>query len=93
MPLPVLREETTTQIARVIDAWSSALVRFGAEGGFLFGGFCVADCMYAPVVSRFVTYDVQVPDIIRAYIKRMTQLPAMKDWGQAAQKEIEAGIA
>ena len=92
LPLPVLREETKAQIARIVDAWSSALVHFGADGGFLFGGFSIADCMYAPVVSRFVTYDVQVPDIIRAYIKRMMGLPAMKDWGQAAQKEIEAGI-
>jgi glutathione S-transferase len=93
LPMPVLREETEAQIARIVDAWSSALVRFGAGGGFLFGGFSIADCMYAPVVSRFVTYDVQVPDTVAAYIKRMMTLPAMKDWGQAAQREIEAGIA
>lgn len=93
LPLPVLREDTQAQIARVIDAWSSALVRFGAQGGFLFGGFSVADCMYAPVVSRFVTYGVAVPDVIETYIKRMMALPAMKDWGLAAQKEVDAGLA
>ena len=92
LPMPVLREETKAQIARIVDAWSSALVRFGAEGGFLFGGFSIADCMYAPVVSRFVTYDVPVPDIVGAYIKRIMALPAMKEWGEAAQREIEAGI-
>ena len=93
LPLPVLREDTQAQIARVIDAWSSALVRFGAQGGFLFGGFSVADCMYAPIVSRFVTYGVAVPDVIETYIKRMMALPAMKDWGLAAQKEVDAGLA
>ena len=93
LPLPVLREDTQAQIARVIDAWSSALVRFGAQGGFLFGGFSVADCMYAPVVSRFVTYGVAVPDVVETYIKRMMALPAMKDWGLAAQKEVDAGLA
>jgi glutathione S-transferase len=93
LPSPVLREDTKAQIARILDAWSSALVRFGAEGGFLFGGFSIADCMYAPVVSRFVTYDVAVPGIVATYIKRMMALPAMKDWGAAAQKEIDAGIA
>lgn len=93
LPLPALREETKAQIERIIDAWSSALVRFGAHGGFLFGGFSVADCMYAPVVSRFVTYQVDVPDIIATYIKRMTALPAMRDWGAAAQKEVDAGLA
>ena len=93
LPLPVLREDTRAQIERVIDAWSSALVRFGSDGGFLFGGFSVADCMYAPVVSRFVTYNVDVPDVIETYIKRMMALPAMIDWGAAAQKEVDAGLA
>jgi glutathione S-transferase len=49
-PPPVLRDETKVQLARIIDAWSSALSRFSKDGGFLFGGLSVADCMYAPVV-------------------------------------------
>ena len=93
LPMPVLREETRAQLGRIIDAWSSALVRFGAEGGFLFGGFSVADCMYAPVVSRFVTYNVDVPNVVETYVKRMMALPAMRDWGVAAQKEVDAGLA
>lgn len=93
VPLPALRDETRAQIARILDAWSSALSRFGADGGFLFGSFSVADCMYAPVVSRFVTYGVEVPPPVRAYIERMMALPAMRDWGAAAQKEVDAGIA
>lgn len=92
-PLPPLREDTRAQIARVLDAWSSALTRFGADGGFLFGGLSVADCMYAPVVSRFVTYGVEVPEIVGSYITRMMSLPAMRDWGAAAQNEVEAGTA
>ncbi|HEY4942678.1 MAG TPA: glutathione S-transferase [Rhizomicrobium sp.] len=93
VPLPALRDETRAQIARILDAWSSALARFGAGGGFLFGGFCVADCMYAPVVSRFVTYGVEVSPPVKAYIERIMALPAMRDWGAAAQKEVDAGIA
>lgn len=92
-PLPPLREDTRAQLARVLDAWSSALTRFGANGGYLFGRFSVADCMYAPVVSRFVTYDVAVPDIVGNYVARMMALPAMRDWGAAAQREVEAGTA
>ena len=92
-PLPELRDATKTQIARVIDAWSSALARFGKDGGFLFGRLSVADCMYAPVVSRFVTYGVEVPPPVAAYMERVMALPAMVDWGAAAQKEIDAGIA
>jgi len=92
-PLPVLRDDTKAQVARVIDAWSSALARFAQDGGFLFGGLSVADCMYAPVVSRFVTYDVAVPKSVETYMARMMALPAMRDWGKAAQKEIDAGLA
>jgi glutathione S-transferase len=93
VPLPQLRDETKAQLARIIDAWSSALERFAKHGGCLFGGFSVADCMYAPVVSRFVTYGVTVPPIVRSYMDRMMALPAMKDWGAAAQKEVDAELA
>jgi len=91
--MPVLRDETKAQLARVIDAWSSALSRFSKNGGFLFGDMSVADCMYAPVVSRFVTYGVRVPEIVNTYMERMMALPAMRDWGAAAQKEVDAGLA
>lgn len=91
-PLPELREATKEQIARILDAWTSALERFGGNGGFLFGGFTIADCMYAPVVSRFTTYGVLVPAIVRAYMDKVLDLPAMRDWGAAAQKEVEAGL-
>lgn len=91
-PMPVLRDETKAQLARIIDAWSSALSRFAKDRGFLFGGLSVADCMYAPVVSRFVTYGVAVPEIVNTYVERMMALPAMRDWGVAAQKEVDAGL-
>jgi glutathione S-transferase len=92
-PLPALRDETKAQLARVIDAWSSALSRFAKNGGFLFGSLSVADCMYAPVVSRFVTYGVTVPAVVNTYMERMMALPAMLEWGAAAQKEVDAGLA
>jgi glutathione S-transferase len=49
--------------------------------------------MYGPVVSRFVTYGIEMPVAARRYTERMMALPAMKDWGIAAQAEVEAGIA
>ncbi|HJW42127.1 MAG TPA: glutathione S-transferase [Rhizomicrobium sp.] len=92
-PLPELRDETRVQIARILDAWSSALARFSKDGGFLFGGFSIADSMYAPVVSRFVTYGVEVPAPVKSYMERTMTLPAMRDWGAAAQKEVDARLA
>jgi glutathione S-transferase len=91
LPLPALRGATGAQIDRIVDAWSSALAAH--PGGFLFGEFSVADCMYAPVVSRFVTYGIEGPPPIGAYIERITTLPAMRDWGVASRLEVEAGLA
>lgn len=92
-PMPELRKETKVQLARIIDSWSSALTRFGKDGGFLFGGFSVADCMYAPVASRFTTYGVQLPGLVKDYVARVMALPAMRDWGDASRKEVDAGLA
>ena len=89
---PDLRDATKVQIARIIAAWSQSLSKYG-DGGFLFGALSVADCMYAPVVSRFITYGIAVPTDVKAYMERIMALPAMKDWGIAAQKEVDAGEA
>jgi len=91
LPTPVLREATSQQIARILSAWSEALKKH--DGGFLFGRFSIADCMYAPVVSRFLTYGIDLPPLIADYCARMMALPAMQDWKRAAQAEIEAGLA
>ena len=76
---------------------NTAVVRHGNErnrdGDFLFDRFSIADCMYGPVVSRFVTYGIELPSEAKAYVERMMSLPAMRDWGRAAQAEIDAGTA
>lgn len=91
LPLPALRDATKAQIARIQQAWEEALTRHG--GAFLFGSFSIADCMYAPVVSRFATYGVALSPRLQAYADRMMALPAMRDWGTASKAEIEAGLA
>jgi glutathione S-transferase len=91
LPLPALRPETQTQIARVTGAWEWALREYG--GAFLFGRLSLADCMYAPVVSRFQTYGVAVPAPVRAYMDRVLALPGMQEWRKGAEEEIAAGVA
>jgi glutathione S-transferase len=89
---PALRDETKAQVARIVDAWMHALTRHGGAQGFLFGRFSIADCMYAPVCSRFRTYGVELPREAQAYVERIFALPAMKDWAAAAQAEVDAGL-
>ena len=89
--LPELRDETKIQVARILDAWEQALTAY--QGSFLFGNLTVADCMYAPVVSRFRTYGVDTSARVKAYMDRVMALPAMQDWMKAAEAEVEAGLA
>ena len=62
------------------------------KGEFLFGNLSVADCMYAPVVSRFRTYGVETSAPVEAYMDRVMALPAMQEWMKAAQAEVDAGL-
>ncbi|MGZ5194032.1 MAG: glutathione S-transferase [Ramlibacter sp.] len=73
-------------IDRVLAIWKECLATYG--GPFLFGKQpCIADAMYAPVVTRFLTYDVPLDRAGAAYCKRVMELPAMKEWVDAAKKE------
>ena len=74
--------EVQEEIRRIDEIWSAA------KGPFLFGPFTAADAMYAPVVLRFRTYDVQVAN--RGYLDAMLALPAMKEWIAAAEREAES---
>ena len=73
--------EVLAEIARIQSIWD------GARGPFLFGAFGAADAMYAPVVLRFRTYEV---DVCPEYTKAMLALPAMKEWIAAAEVEAES---
>lgn len=73
-------------IDRVLEIWRECLSAYG--GPYLFGKqLSVADAMYAPVVTRFLTYDVPLDKACTAYCKRITELPAMKEWVAEAKKE------
>jgi glutathione S-transferase len=88
--LPELRDDTKIQVARILEAWDWALATY--QGEFLFGKLSVADCMYAPVVSRFSTYGVESSTRVKAYMERVWALPAMQEWKKAADAEVKAGI-
>jgi len=75
-----------SDIDRVLEIWKECLATYG--GPYLFGKLpSVADAMYAPVVTRFLTYDVAIDKTCAAYGKRIMELPAMKEWVAEAKKE------
>ncbi|MDP3736794.1 MAG: glutathione S-transferase [Hyphomonadaceae bacterium] len=71
--------------ARVDELWREWMKRSG--GPFLFGQWSVADAMYAPVVTRFITYSIPRSPEADAYIQRMIVEPHMAAWIAAAGKE------
>jgi glutathione S-transferase len=88
---PVMRQDLPADVAanvqRIDTMWSDCRTRFGGDGPFLFGRFSAADAMYAPVVSRFHTYDVPVSPASRAYMQAVMALPAWAQWKAAALTE------
>lgn len=80
--------EALANIARITDIWREARGR--AQGGpFLFGHFTIADAFYAPVATRFVTYDVPLDDTGRAYVDAIYALPSFQRWLADARLEPE----
>ena len=74
-------------IARIENLWSLCLDFHHTQGPFLFGDFSLADCMYAPIVNRFRTYDVKVSEKSRGYMNAMLAHPFMKEWEAEALQE------
>jgi glutathione S-transferase len=76
--------EVLLEIDRIKAMWNDC------KKPFLFGPFSAADAMYAPVVLRFRTYEVELPRSARAYYEAMLALPAMQEWIAAAERETES---
>ncbi len=73
-------------IDRVISIWRESLA--ASKGPYLFGKTpSMADAMFAPVVTRFITYDVKLDSDCAAYCKAIMALPAMKEWREGAMAE------
>jgi len=83
----LLTDEAQANAARIDAMWTDCRKRFGQGGPFLFSRFGAADAMYAPVVSRFHTYAVEVGVASRAYMDAVMALPAWTEWRAAALKE------
>jgi glutathione S-transferase len=106
MPMDVLNrypgeghsESALAAARRVVEIWREARTDFGKnapkDSGFLFGAFSIADAMFAPVVSRFDTYAVDLGalgdtgGIAEAYMKTMLTLPAYVEWVEDAKAEV-----
>jgi len=74
-------------IERITAIWRTCRAEHAGDGAFLFGGFSIADAMFAPVVGRLHTYGVPLDDICQAYADAVRVQPAMRAWADAAASE------
>jgi glutathione S-transferase len=83
--------KASADICRVVQIWCEARRKSGAGGPFLFGGFTIADAMFAPVATRFRTYGLDLADFgdtgaAAAYMQAILGLPQMQEWGEGAAR-------
>jgi glutathione S-transferase len=72
-------------IERVGTIWRDCFRAYG--GPYLFGRLSMADAMYAPVCTRFLTYDVKLDATAAAYCRTIMNWSAMAEWVEAAKAE------
>ena len=84
---PPLTDDLNANIARVEQIWRETCSSFGQGGPYLYGAFTAADAMFAPVVTRFDTYQIPVAAETRAYMDAILRHPAFLLWKADAFKE------
>lgn len=82
-----LDNDVVHDVTRILELWAQARARFGGTGEFLFGEFGAVDAMFAPVVTRFVTYSIPMPPFAAAYMQAVLSHRWMQDWIASAQEE------
>jgi glutathione S-transferase len=83
--------QARADIRRVVQIWREVRREFGADGAFLFGGFTIADAMYAPVATRFRTYRLDLTSFgdngaAQGYAQTVLNMPQMWEWGEGAAR-------
>ena len=82
-----LSEEVRAEVLRILELWAQARARYGTGGPYLFGTFGAVDIMFAPVVTRFLTYSIPLPRFAATYMEAILSNPWMTEWVEAAQEE------
>jgi len=84
-----LSDALIADIDRILAIWTDCHHRYANDEGWLFGDFGVADAMFAPVILRFRTYGINLPESVNAYHDRLLRSEALQEWLLAADSETE----
>jgi glutathione S-transferase len=83
-----LTADAKKDVARIDAIWSECRARYKDAGPWLFGRYCIADAMYAPVVLRFNSYGAEVSPTARSYMQTALADPLLQEWIGEAMHEI-----
>jgi glutathione S-transferase len=89
----IITPEIQKEIDRVQSLWQDCRAQYGKGGPWLFGCFSIADAMYIPVASRFITYSVPLGVVAQSYADAALDHPAVREWIAAAKQETEVMIS
>ncbi len=84
-----LSEAALNDVRRIDDIWSECRQTYQEKGDWLFGDFSIADCMFAPVVMRFLTYDIDLSEQSQRYMTTVLNNSSLNTWITAAKQETE----
>ena len=82
-----LSPEARADVDRVMTIWRETRAKWGQNGDFLFGAFSIADCFYAPVVTRFRSYGVALDDTAARYSEAMLAQPEVRAWCDGVERD------
>lgn len=86
-PAQPLSPAVEADVVRILQIWAEARARFGGAGEYLFGEWSAADIMFAPVVTRFITYSIPVARFALPYMQAVISHPHVQEWIGGAQAE------
>ncbi len=81
-------EKLATEVRRLQEIFMEAKRDYGRSGPFLYGDFCAADAMFAPVLTRFETYSIPVDQDTRNYMEAVFNMPEFIEWKTAGLEEV-----
>lgn len=84
-----LSDAALREVERIKSLWRMCREQYGQGGEWLFADYSIADAMYAPIVMRFVGYDVPLDGIEKAYVESVLNQPALQEWIDAGKMEVE----
>jgi glutathione S-transferase len=85
------REGVRQGLLRMEEIWRTCRDRYGKSGPYLFGAdYNFADALFAPMVSRYITYGIQPADDVAPYLAASMAYPPMQEWQARAEKDAES---